>query len=271
MTSKPRPLVWGIIPARYESQRFPGKLLAPLGNTSIIHHTYHNAQQAKRLDHLLIATDHEKIADHVTTFGAHPVFTPPCDSGTERVAWTVEHLAPTPRPDVVVVIQGDEPVLSPHVIDQLITTLEDNPSLSMATAATRIRSKEIANNPSIVKVVINQRGEALYFSRACIPRGHTDAFDSDTPYHHHIGIYAFQTDFLLSYPTLPSTPLQEAEDLEQLRILEHGYRIGVTLVEEQAPGIDTPEDLHYLEKWLWQHQQNTSLSLAASAPHLGKG
>ena len=255
-------LTLGIIPARWGSTRFPGKPLAPIAGRPLIEWTYRNAKRCSDLSELVVATDNQRIFDYVKGFGGEAVMTPEdCPTGTDRLAAVLEADPRFKDYELIVNVQGDEPCLPPSTISQLINLLRDDPDCAMATAAIPFQSEEDFASPSCVKCVVDQYHNALFFSRAC-PVSFTPDL-AKGPIYHHLGIYAFRRDFLLNYATLAPTPLQEGESLEQFRVLEHGERIKVALVQEPAMGVDTPEDVKRVETILCQ--QNTSLSPAASA------
>jgi len=244
----------GIIPARYQSQRFPGKPLAKIHDKTLIQHTYLNARRVKGIDHLIIATDDKRIFDHAKSFDADVVMTSPdCPTGSDRLAEVVKTDARFIKSSIVVNIQGDEPIVDPKAIEAIIQKLKDDKDAVMSTAATRLIEEE-ALSSSVVKVVCDINGRALYFSRSLIPGS---LKKKEFPYLKHLGLYAYRREFLLKYSTLSPTPLQIHEDLEQLKVLEHGYSIQVAIVKEGGIGVDLPEDIQKVEKRLWQ--QNTSL------------
>lgn len=238
----------GIIPARYSSTRFPGKLLAPLGGKPLIQCTYENAANSGVFERLVVAADDERIAEAVRSFGGDVVMTSPdCATGTDRLAEVVASHEGYSDYDLVVNIQGDEPFVSSEAFGRLVAALSHDDTAVMSTVAVPFADAAEVADPHAVKVVLDQRGGALYFSRAAIPytrNAHT------APFYHHVGIYAFRRDFLLRYATLPATPLQRSEDLEQLKVLEHGYRIAVAVVDGVGLGVDTPEDLQKAETYL---------------------
>lgn len=247
----------GIIPARYGSTRFPGKPLVPIAGKTLIQRTYENALLCSSLQSLVVATDDDRIFEHVAGFGGHVVMTSStCLNGTERL---VEVLKTNPRFDdvpIIVNIQGDEPCLDPLVTQRIVEVLLNDPVAVMSTAVIPFDPMEDGNNPSIVKCVLDQKHNVLYFSRALIPSGKTQK-SSDHIYYRHVGIYAYRRDFLLRYADLPATPLQLAEDLEQLKVLEHGFRIKAAIVDSSSMGVDTPDDIQKVEQWLCK--QNTFL------------
>lgn len=248
----------GIIPARYGSTRFPGKPLFPILGKTLLQRTYENAKRAASLSEIIVATDDQLIFDHVKSFNGLVVMTSPgCPTGTDRLA-EVLHLHPQWKQAAVIVnIQGDEPCLDPQAIDIVSQALLDDPKGDMSTVVTPLISEEEALNPSIVKCVIDQKGNALYFSRALIPSNKRHRFNKQTSYFRHLGLYAYRPTFILEYQHLSPTPLQLEEDLEQLKVLEHGYRIKVAVVDHVSIGVDTPEDIHKIEQWLCK--QNTFL------------
>lgn len=258
----------GIIPARYGSSRFPGKPLVPILGKSLIQRTYENAQKCETLDELVVATDDRRIFDHVRSFGGNVVMSGlNCPTGTDRIVDVLHACRNYDSFSIIVNIQGDEPCLSPSTLQAVIHTLLLSDA-EVATAVTPLPETE-ATSSHIVKCVMDQQGHALYFSRALIPSGKNLAFRTNVPYYRHIGLYAFKRPFLMQYPHLPPTPLQLAEDLEQLKILELGYRIKTAIVDDVSLGVDTPEDIKKVEQYLCQ--QSTSLSLAESSPHSAKG
>ena len=233
-----------VIPARLASTRLPRKLLLAETGKSLVQHTYEAAQTATKPHGLIVAADHEEIASAVRGFGGQVQMTSPdCASGTDRVAEVARQLHDV---DILVNVQGDEPELPGTSIDQAIEMLEENPEMVMSTLATPIRDRRVLDDPSCVKVVFDARGKALYFSRSPIPHAREwrdELLDAEPPHFYlHIGLYAYRRDFLLRLADLPRTPLEKLENLEQLRVLEQGYSIGVSVVQERTVGIDTPED-----------------------------
>lgn len=236
----------GIIPARFHSTRFPGKPLALILGTSLLQRTYEKAKSASLLDEVIVATDDARIFDHVVQFGGKAVMTSStCLNGTERVAEAARHLAGY---DIVVNIQGDEPCLDPDAIDKTILALANHADVSAATVAAPLDEEDYASS-SAVKCVFNLSGKALYFSRSLIPGSKGSP---NGPFFKHIGLYAFRAPFLQVYVDLPDTPLMMAEDLEQLKILEHGFSLHITPVDKASPGVDLPEDIKKVEKFLCQ-------------------
>ncbi len=243
--------VLGIIPARFASTRLPGKLLIPILGKTLLQRTFENACQATILDQLLIATDDERIFDHVKQFGGQAIMTSvSCPTGTDRLAEVLQKNPECLKAEAVVNIQGDEPCLDPKAIEEAVNLLLQDPQADMATLITPLQSEEEALNSSIVKCVKDQKNNALYFSRALIPSNKQHQFNSQGPYYRHVGLYVYRPTFLLHYQTLPPTPLQLEEDLEQLKALEHGYRIKVAMTDKVSIGVDTNEDLNKIERWI---------------------
>ncbi len=232
-----------IIPSRYASTRLPGKPLRLIHGKTLVRRVYERASLAKVPEIVLVATDHEDIAAEVSSFGGTAVMTSvDCPTGTDRLA---EVAAKYPDYDIIVNVQGDEPLIDPDVIDRLAQLLVEKEELVMATVATPLAEEEY-DDPSAVKVVVNQKGEALYFSRSLIPYPRHDFV---TPPLKHVGIYAYRRTFLLDYANMAQTPLEVAESLEQLRALENGFKIGVIIEKTADIGIDTPEDLAKAEAY----------------------
>lgn len=226
-----------IIPSRYASTRLPGKPLRLIAGKTLIRRVYERAVLAKRPDVVIVATDHDGIKSEVESFQGQVVMTSVNHpTGTDRLAEVAEQL---PDYDVIVNVQGDEPLIDPDTIDRLAEMLVEHNELDMATVATPLKEEEY-DDPSAVKVVVNQKGEALYFSRSLIPY---PRHDFAVPAWKHVGIYAYRRGFLLAYAKMKQTPLEMTESLEQLRALEAGYKIGVITVETEDIGIDTEEDL----------------------------
>jgi 3-deoxy-manno-octulosonate cytidylyltransferase (CMP-KDO synthetase) len=236
--------VLGVIPARFQSSRFPGKALRLLGSKPIIQHVWERSLRAATLTDVVIATDDDRIYNEARRFGAEAVMTSPAHmSGSDRVA---EVAAGRPDARVVVNIQGDEPLIDPAAIDSAARAILDDPSLPMATLAKRIERVDEITNPNVVKVVMGLTGGALYFSRNPIPYDRAGG----AVYFKHIGLYVYRRDFLLSYASLPVGPLEKVECLEQLRALENGHRIGVVETSYESLGVDTPEDLEEVSRML---------------------
>ncbi len=250
----------GIIPARFGSSRFPGKPLALINGKSLIQRTYEKALKSNSLDFLCVATDDARIYDHVQNFEGNAVMTSSdCPTGTERVAEAVEKEFPEAK--IVVNIQGDEPCLNPDVIDKLVNQMKCSKNAFLTTPVALLTDPKDINSPSVVKCVFTPEGKALYFSRAPIPFYQKSV--RHFSYYRHLGLYCYRKETLLQYTGFPKTPLQEIEDLEQLKILEKGFSIYVTVVEDDGIGVDTPEDLKRVEEKLCK--EDISLLPAASS------
>jgi 3-deoxy-manno-octulosonate cytidylyltransferase (CMP-KDO synthetase) len=234
--------ILGIIPARYASSRFPGKALARIDSRTILEHVYERVSMARYLGTVVIATDDERILEEARRFGARAVMTRADHaSGTDRVA---EVASTFEDAELVVNIQGDEPLIDPNAIDAAVLPLLDEPSIPMGTLKKRIEIPREIADPNVVKVVTNRFENAVYFSRATIPFGRDAAQDArPIAYYKHVGLYVYRRDFLLRYPDLPVGPLERAEKLEQLRALENGFTIRVVETDYESLGVDTPADL----------------------------
>ena len=237
-------MILGVIPARFASTRFPGKPLVDIRGKSMIRRVYEQALLSGHLGKVAVATDDERIYEHVRMFGGEVFMTrPEHPSGTDRCAEVALHF---PEAQFVVNIQGDEPFIQPQQIDLLINTLLDRSHAGIATLVKKIELPEALDNPNVVKAVISQSGEALYFSRFPVPFLRGVSSENRLAHHDfykHIGLYGFRSEVLQKLTALSPTPLERAESLEQLRWLEHGYRIAVGVTELETIGIDTPEDL----------------------------
>lgn len=236
----------GVIPARWGATRFEGKVLANLLGKPVIQHVWENAKKAKTLDQLVVACDDERILKVVEGFGGKAVYTSPEQpSGTDRLAEVVNPL----DVEIAVNIQGDEPLVKPIMIDSLVMALEDEKIAQMATVIKKIEDESELTNSNVVKVVTDKNGYALYFSRYAIPYNRTGERDEKKKpvYYKHIGLYAFTKDFLFTFRSLPNSSLENAEKLEQLRVLENGYKIKTVETKLDTVGVDTPEDLKRVE------------------------
>ncbi|PLY04159.1 MAG: 3-deoxy-manno-octulosonate cytidylyltransferase [Desulfuromonas sp.] len=250
--------VVAIIPARYASTRFPGKPLADIAGRPMIYHVYERTMRASSVGRVIVATDDQRIFSAVEAFGGEAVMTrDDHPTGTDRLAEVAAGL----DADLVVNVQGDEPLIDPRMIDQAVAPLIADSSLSMGTLKTAIGDVDEFLNPNVVKVVTELNGCARYFSRAPIPFSRDFAQNlrenfSQVAAYKHVGLYVYQRDFLLCYPTLPETPLEKLECLEQLRALEHGYRIHVEETTLVSHGVDTPEDLARVVALLGETREN---------------
>ena len=232
--------ILGVIPARYASSRFPGKALVSIAGKTMLQHVWERASQARYLTSLVIATDDPRIRDAAQDFRARVVMTRTDHvSGTDRVA----EAASASTAQVIVNIQGDEPMLDPAAIDAPVLGLLEHDEIPMGTLKKRIEDRAEIADPNVVKVVTDHAGNALYFSRSPIP--HTrESSEAPLAYFKHIGLYIYRRDFLLAYSDLPIGPLEQAERLEQLRALENGFKIRVIETEYESLGVDTLEDWH---------------------------
>jgi len=235
------PRVVIVIPARYASTRFPGKPLAELWGKPLLQHVYERATSAKLAGQVIVATDDTRIASAARSFGAEVALTrADHPSGTDRVAEVARSIIA----DLVVNVQGDEPLIDPAAIDAAVAPLLADPAIPMGTLCAPLTSAEELNNPNVVKVVLDRAGFALYFSRSPIPFARDAGAAPDR--YRHLGLYVYRRAFLLALGGLAPTPLEEAEKLEQLRVLEHGHRLRVAIVPHASPGVDTPADLERL-------------------------
>ncbi len=241
--------VIAVIPARYESNRFPGKPLALISGKPMIQHVVERAQKVELLSRVVVATDDKRIADCVSSFGGECVITRNDHvSGTDRLAEAAGILGISEQ-DVVVNIQGDQPVFKAEVISQVALPLLDDPTLPMSTLIYKIVREEEINDPNHVKTVFDRDYNALYFSRSPIPFQRNKEEDPPT-YYKHLGFYAYRKDFLLNFVGLPEGEWEHFEKLEQLRALENGYRIKVVLTEHDSIEVDTKEELLRVEALL---------------------
>ena len=263
----------GVIPARYGARRFPGKPLAMIAGKPLVQRVYEQAAKAKRIDKVVVATEDTRILEAVEAFDGDAMLTSPdCATGTDRVA----EVARSYECELVLNIQGDEPLMRPEMIDQLIEGMQADPKSVMGTLARTINVAEQLANPNVVKVVVGANGNALYFSRSPIPyvrdagvvatvsaakdKGaprRTAASTTDSAavlrlatFYKHLGIYAFRRDFLLKFVRLPQSELEKTEKLEQLRALENGYDIKVLVTKHDSISVDRPEDVELVEQIL---------------------
>ncbi len=231
--------VIGVIPARYKSSRLPGKPLADINGKPMVQWVYESAAMSSRLDEVIVATDDGRVIEEVEKFGGRASMTSPDHStGTDRVA----EVAGSIKCDIVVNIQGDEPFVNPGMIDEIVDPLVRDEGIPMCTSMHEITDRDDLQNPNVVKVVVDEAGFALYFSRSLIPY---PRYREDFHAYEHIGIYAYRKDFLMRFSSTGATVLEKTEALEQLRALEHGYRIKMVLTgTEYIPlSVDTEEDL----------------------------
>jgi 3-deoxy-manno-octulosonate cytidylyltransferase (CMP-KDO synthetase) len=241
------PQVVVVIPSRYAATRLPGKPLVMLAGKPMVQRVYEQAKLAQTVHRVLVATDDQRIVDAVQAFGGEARMTRSDHrTGTERIAEVAAH-----EPgDVFVNVQGDEPLIDPVAIDTTVAALLEEPPAQIATVATPIRHVPDIMDPNVVKTVLDFDSNALYFSRAPIPWVRDTQQKVHVKYWKHLGLYVFQRDALLEYPTLPQGELEKIEQLEQLRWLENGWKIRVAEVEHDAVSVDVPEDVTRVEKLL---------------------
>lgn len=258
-----------IIPARLNSSRFPKKLLMMAGGKTILQRTYECALNSKKIDELWVATDDDTIAKHVEGFQGKVIWTSPtCQNGTERIAEAIQKRPHLQKASIIINLQGDHPCTSPTTLDQIANELLSDSSAHVSTAVRPIVSWEDFQSPHVVKCVFDEQNRAMYFSRSPIPFSKKEI---ERPYgFQHIGLYGYRPSFLMSLSQMKDTGLQRCEDLEQLKFLELGYKIKVAVVEDEALGVDTPQDLEKLEKLLLLCQLNISSSPAGSFLHSEK-
>ncbi|MBM3249387.1 MAG: 3-deoxy-manno-octulosonate cytidylyltransferase [Candidatus Omnitrophica bacterium] len=243
--------VIGVIPARFSSTRFEGKVLADILGKPMLQHVWERAKQAIALDELIIACDDERVAGVAEGFGAKVAMTAKGHaSGTDRICEVINPI----DVKIVINIQADEPLVHPAMIDALAGALLDDPEVFMASVMKKIASPDEANDPDVVKVVADKDNFALYFSRAAIPYLARNSQVKEPLYYKHIGLYAYTKDFLFIYRNSPASSLEKAECLEQLRVLEEGFRIKMIETKYETIGVDTPEDLEKVKAYLGTHR-----------------
>lgn len=251
-------MIVGIIPARFASSRLLGKPLANIGGKPMIQHTYLNAKKSKLLDKVVIAVDDEKVFQVCKAFGADVYMTPKdCASGSDRIAIVTEKI---PEAEIIVNIQGDEPFIKGKMIDQAIEPLLFDKKVNLSTLARRITNVDEMKSPSVVKVVFDYHNFAMYFSRSPIPyvrdaRTNLEKIQLAEIYKH-IGLYVYRRDSLLKFTSLKQTDLEQIEKLEQLRLLEHGFKIKIVVTEFDSLSVDTPQDLEIARLFLAKQYKN---------------
>ena len=237
-----------VIPARYHSTRFPGKLLAKVQGKTVLQRTFESAAKCSSIDALYVATDHEEIRDHVRQIGGEVLWTSSKPiNGTERLIEAIRNYPSLQKTPYFLLLQGDHPCTSPITLEKISSALKENPDAVVATGVVPIHDRSEFLSPHIVKCVFSETRKALYFSRSPIP--YSQEGKPLTAFAH-LGIYCYRREFLEQYASIATTPLQIKEDLEQLKILESGYHIQVALVDEKTPGVDVPSDLLKLEEYL---------------------
>ena len=237
--------ILGIIPSRYGSSRFPGKALVDLKGKSMIQRVYQGALKSQKIDKLIVATDDQRIFDEVTRFNGNVIMTSSeHQTGTDRCA---EVIKKNPDYDIVINIQGDEPLVRPQQLDRLVEVFERNPNLQIATLGIKCRNKKEIQNSNRIKIVCDHKNMALYFSRSVIP--YHKQIDKST-YLRHIGLYAYNSKILSEISKLNPCKIETYESLEQLRWMYYGYSIQIIETEIETPNIDSPEDLTEVLKYL---------------------
>lgn len=238
--------VVAIIPARYASERLPGKPLISLAGKPMIQWVYEKALQIPAVEEVLVATDDQRIEEAVLSFGGKVSITPQAGNGTERVGFLSRDL----DADIIVNLQGDEPLIVPEEVGRAVEVLEEDPRLNVATLGGPLETAEDWRNPAVVKVVVDAHDNALYFSRAPIPAFRASGFRALRSLMRHAGVYVYRASFLQRILEWPETPLERCEKLEQLRILEHGENIRVIRSAKVLPGVDIPDDVEKVSKLL---------------------
>jgi 3-deoxy-manno-octulosonate cytidylyltransferase (CMP-KDO synthetase) len=235
-----------VIPSRIGSTRIPRKPLLPIQGKPMIQWVYENASRSTVLSKVVVATDSEEIVRLITSIGGDVVMTDPnIQTGSDRAAAVAQHY---PEMDVIINLQGDEPFIKPSMLEQLVSPYLNGETPEMTTLAYPLDMETKYREPGTVKVITDLYGNALYFSRAPIPYFRTT---ERAPVYNHIGLYAFRRDFLLHYTTLPQTPLEKTESLEQLRVLEHGFKIRICLTEDKTLEINTPEEYELAQQFVY--------------------
>ncbi|MFI4913263.1 MAG: 3-deoxy-manno-octulosonate cytidylyltransferase [Sedimentisphaeraceae bacterium JB056] len=235
-----------IIPARYDSTRFHGKVLAKETGKYLLQHTYEQVLKAQSVSDVYIATDSNKVFEACREFGGNCIMTSDQHkSGTDRIAEAAANI----ETDMIINVQADEPEISPDDIDMLAQTMEQNPEVPMGTLVTKISDPQWLDNTNVVKAILDTKGRAIYFSRAPIPHNRDKGCGSCELAYRHLGIYAYQKEFLLQITKMPQTPLEKCESLEQLRVIENGYPIITAKVDASPEGIDTqPQYEDFVER-----------------------
>ena len=252
-----------VIPARYASTRFPGKPLVDIAGKTMIERVYTQARKAKLVDEVLVATDDQRIFDVVQSFSGSVLMTRNDHAtGTDRLA---EVAAARLDVDIIVNVQGDEPLIDPATIDSAVRPLLEDESVDMSTIAARITEKEEITSNTVVKVVYGSTGKALYFSRLPIPYYRETKDPQEQNYFAHIGLYVYRRDVLLRLASLTPTPLEQAEALEQLRALENGISIKVVEVGRRSPAVDRPEDLELVLRTLKSQEAEATFAVSPQA------
>ena len=252
MKEESKPRVVAVIPARYESSRFPGKALAPIAGKPMIQHVFERVREATSLSKTIVGTDDPRIVEAVKAFGGEAILTRRDHrSGTERVAEVAAHLPA----EIYVNVQGDEPLIAPEAIDAAVEAIVADETAQIGTLCTVIRHAADIMDPNVVKVVVDFEDNSLYFSRAPIPWIREEAERVTARHMKHIGLYVYRREALLDFPTLPPGELERLEQLEQLRWLENGFRIRVVETDYDAVSVDVPADVDRVEKLLGERSR----------------
>ena len=237
-----KPEIIAIIPARYASTRLRGKVLKDICGKPMIQHVYERVSNVLSVRKVIIATDDKRILQTAQKFGANAEMSPKnCKSGTDRIAWVVKKMPDIKEEDIIINVQGDEPLVAPQAIEKLAKTISKDTDIYMSSLMTKISDINELTSPDVVKVVVDKDNFALYFSRSTIPFSR-DKVETDI-FYKHLGMYAYRKHFLLKYSKMHQTYLEKIEKLEQLRVLEHGYRIKMAETEFDSISVDTPADL----------------------------
>lgn len=232
--------VIAVIPARYQSTRFPGKPLAMIDGKTMIHRVYERVASVQEIEEVIVATDDGRIFDEVTCFGGHAIMTGECACGTERVFYACKDI----ECDIVLNVQGDEPMIKPEMIQELISAFNDD-AVEMATLKKEITSMDDITNPNIAKVITDKNNDAIYFSRSAVPYNRDNR--EEVHYYKHIGVYGYTKTFLAEFIKWSQTSLELSEQLEQLRVIENGRKIRVVETQFQSIGVDLPEHITQVE------------------------
>ena len=252
--------VVAVLPARMGSSRFPGKPLASILGRPMIEHVYHRTAASSSLESVYVATCDQEIKDAVESFGGQVIMTSPAhERASDRVAEAAEHLSA----DIVVLVQGDEPMITPQMVDAAVAPMLNDSAVVCVNLAKRIETEEEYNDPNTIKMVMDRRSDALYFSRAPVPSHRTLGF-GNIPVFKQICIIPFTRDFLLTYSKLEPTALEKAESVDMMRALEHGYKVRLIETTVRTHAVDTPQDLALVESLM--AQDPTSSTYGAGSP-----
>ncbi len=242
-----------VIPARYGSQRFPGKPLTMIAGKPLIIWVWERAMSIPEVNRVIVATDDERIVNTVTDLGGEAIMTPSdLASGSDRVGWVAKNI----DCDILVNLQGDEPFIDTKAVGKAIRMLTESPALNVATIGFHLKTEKLWRNPNVVKVLTDDNANALYFSRQPIPYYRDSKFKELPNLFQHLGVYIYKRDFLLNFLNWKPSTLEKVEQLEQLRVLQRGFKMGVVPASFSSPGIDTPEDIRKVETLLKEEREN---------------